>query len=137
MLENEERLTSVQSNLSPRLQRAVLYGLAWLPPLGLLFYFLHQHGPFLQELAERDELPRVVRSCYRFGQLNALSYYLPAVLIAITVLTVDEAAAVLLRRGQWDGLRAWWVGVIWAVGVLGWLVLLVCVVRVFALESAQ
>jgi hypothetical protein len=138
MLENEEHLTTVPGHLSPRLQRAVLYGLAWLPPLGLLFYFLGQHGSFLQDLIDRDEFPRgVARSCWRFAQMNALSFYLPTVLIAVTILIVDEAAAVLLRRRQCDGLRPWWVGGVWAVGVFGWGMLLLCVLKVAALESAQ
>ena len=71
--------------------RVLVYGLIWLPVLVMVLVFAHRFEPIFTKLEEKGELPWLTQWLMAFDRVNAASFYLPALLLALAVLVVDQA----------------------------------------------
>ena len=102
--------------------RGWIYALAWLPPLGVMVWFLPRYVVRLQKLDDQGELPGHVHHALAFVRLDQTYYHLPVVLVIVSAVTVAELLQRATRRERRDRLgeltwRLWVVGV----GVFAWL----------------
>jgi hypothetical protein len=106
-------------------RRAWVYALAWLPPLGVICYFLPRYAVLYAKLDEQGELPGHVHWVLAFVRLNQAYFYLPAALAFLTAVAVAEVILSARPRAQCErtGVLAWRLGVVCVV-LLAWLLAL-------------
>jgi type II secretory pathway component PulF len=110
----------------PRWARALVYSLTWLPALVLVVGFVPRFDPVFRKLTAMGELPQLTGWLLAFVQLDAASFHLPVVLVAIALLAIDEAAVRLLRRRARGNLWSWlWVGAAGLAGLVAQFVIVV------------
>ena len=93
--------------------RGLVYGCTWLPVFVMLLVIVPRFEPIFKTLEEKGELPQMARWLMAFVRLNAASFYLPALLLALAMLAVDEAVVRILRRKAMGILWSW----LWVVAV--------------------
>jgi type II secretory pathway component PulF len=85
----------------------------WLPVFVTLLVIVPRFEPIFKKLEEKGELPQMTHWLMAFDRLNAASFYLPALLLALAVLAVDEAVVRILRRKARGNLWSWlWVAAV-------------------------
>jgi len=103
----------------PAWARAAVYGVAWLPSVALLLFYLPGFEPIFMRLEERGELPALSAGVLRFGHLSQAWCGLPALVCFTLIVLADIGVGRTL--GRFGGLRAlywaWFTAVI-ALGLL-------------------
>jgi hypothetical protein len=110
----------VRNRQASRGQRLLIYAVAWLPALAVLFVAYPRLEPWFGTLEDQDRLPPLTKVLRLFVLLNEASYYLLAVVSLIALLAVDEVVLGQLDRGKahsrWSSLWVWWLA---GLGLLG------------------
>ena len=103
----------------PIFVRAVIYGVVWLPFLGLVAFYVPRFDGLFEKLRERGELPALTEWLMWFGALNHALFCLPCLVLFGLLLAADASMAGMLRRRWRKGslYRIWFAGVIIA-GIL-------------------
>jgi hypothetical protein len=81
---------SAEQQLPRRPVRVVVYAVGWMLTVGLITFEMGRLDPLLHFLYEREELPRLPRIFWLFARLNSAAWSLPAILLLLCVLMVDE-----------------------------------------------
>jgi hypothetical protein len=103
----------------PRWARALVYGLTWLAALVLVIAYVPRFEAIFKKLEEKGELPQLTGWLLTGMQRDAAYFHLPVVLVAVTLLALDEAAVRLLRRRTRGNLWSWlWVIAFGLVGLV-------------------
>jgi hypothetical protein len=85
----------------------------WLPVLVMVLVFAHRYEPIFKKLEEKGELPQVTQWLMAFDRVNVASFYLPALLLVLAVLVVDQVVVRFLRRKAGGNLWSWlWVAAV-------------------------
>jgi type II secretory pathway component PulF len=79
----------------------------------MLLVIVPRFEPIFKTLEEKGELPQMTHWLMAFVRLNVASFYLPALLLALAMLAVDEAVVRILRRKAMGILWSW----LWVVAV--------------------
>jgi type II secretory pathway component PulF len=96
----------------PRWARLLIYSFAWLPVFFLLIGVVPRFDRIFRdfELNEKGELPLLTSWLMAFVHLDIACFHLPVVLVAITILAVDEAVMRWLRRRENGNTWSWrWI----------------------------
>jgi hypothetical protein len=96
--------------------RALAYALAWLPPLGVMVWFLPRLAVLFRKLEEKGELPEPAHWTLAFVRFDQACYHLPAAITFVSAVVAAETLLGLTRRTRWErlGIPAWWL---WIIGV--------------------
>ena len=98
--------------------RTVVYGIAWLPLLGLIALLVPKFEDLFSRSQENAEVPAVSEWLLWFTSLNKTLFFFPCLLVFVLLVVADVGVAVLLRHSRREWLSwAWFVGVI-AAGIL-------------------
>jgi hypothetical protein len=85
----------------------------WLPVFVMVLVIVPRFEPSFKRLEEQGEFPQMTHWLVAFDRLNAASFYLPALLLALALLAVDEVVVRILRRKAWGNLWSWlWVAAV-------------------------
>jgi hypothetical protein len=69
-----------------------------------------RYDPIFERFEEKGELPQLTGWLVAFVRLDTACYHLPVLLVAIALLSIDEAAVRLLRQRARGNLWSWlWV----------------------------
>ena len=102
----------------PIYARATIYGLVWLPFLGLVAFFVPRFEGLFSRLREQGLLPAITEWLLWFSLLNRALVFFPCLLLAILLVVTDVGVAGLLRRSRLEWLYwVWFIGVV-AMGIL-------------------
>ena len=96
------------------LGRAVVYGVAWLPFLGLIALLVPKFEDLFSRLRENAEVPAVTEWLLWFTSLNKTLFFFPCLLILVLLVVADVGVAGLLRHSRRE-----WLYWVWFVGVVG------------------
>lgn len=103
----------------PTVVRAAVYGVAWVPFVGLVTFFVPRFDDLFAKLTERGELPALTACLLWFSRLNAALFCLPCLLLFALLVVADVGVAGWSRR--WRPAQSlywvWFVAVI-LVGIL-------------------
>jgi len=117
--------------------RGLVYGCVWLPVVVILLVTVPRFEPIFKKLEEKGELPQMTHWLMAFVRLNAASFYLPALLLALAVLAVGEAGVRILRRKAMGTLWSWlWLAAVALAAIpVIYLVVNVLLLAVFNMSS--
>lgn len=97
----------------PGYARAAIYGVAWLPLLGLVAFLVPRFEDLFSNLRARAELPAVTQWVLCLAWANKALFFLPSLLMLALLALADLGVAGLLQRAQRESLYwAWFVAVI-------------------------
>jgi hypothetical protein len=98
--------------------RFCVYAIVWLPPLGIMTWFIPQWGPLFQKLEEKGELPQFTAWTWGFVKLNQECFYLPTLLGLAMLIAFSELIIANARR-LWVG-RLSWVTALVSTSMVAW-----------------
>jgi len=102
----------------PAYARAAVYGVVWLPVLGLVAIFVPKFEDLFSTLAETAELPAVTEWLLWFAGMDKALFFLPSALVLILLMSADIGVASLLH-GSGRGWLYWiWLGGVVVLGIV-------------------
>jgi hypothetical protein len=116
----------------------MVYGLTWLPALVLVFFFVPKYEPIFARLQSKGELPQLTVWLRAFVWFNQECYSLPALLLLIAFLAIDESVILLLRNRRSGLLLSWiWIAALVLAGLMSAVIVITAILLpIFQMSSA-
>ena len=102
----------------PMYARATIFGVAWLPALCLVAFFVPKFEALFSRLQETAELPAVTEWLLWFTWLDKVLFLFPSVLVLVLLVVADMGVDGLLQGSRRKWLYWIWFGGVVVMGIL-------------------